>query len=264
MRRKAVALMMSAFIVLILPQITHAAHPLISDDSGTQGKGKSQIEVLGEYDFDRNHSPDPAGIDTASRNREAELKTAVTFGVLDNTDLVFTVPYQWKRSECGDDVSSADGFSDLSLEVKWRFFEKDGLGLALKPGVTFPTGDKEKELGTGRTGCSLFLLATKELSPWVFNFNLGYKRNENKIDETPDIWHVSVSGEYKVMKNLKMLANLGAERNTDRESDTAPAFALAGFIYSISEAFDFDAGVKFGLNEPETDVAVLAGLTFRF
>ncbi len=263
MKRKSVAIMMIA-IVLTAPKITNAAHPLISDDAGTQGKGKWQVEVLGEYNFDKKNSTDPTSIDTTARDKDAELKSAVTYGVMDSADLVFTVPYQWKRSDSGNHVSSAGGFSDFMLELKWRFFEKDGLGVALKPGLNFPTGDEEKDLGTGRVGYSVFLLATRESSPWALNFNLGYKRNENKIDERLDIWHVSVSGEYKIMKNLKALANIGAERNTDKESNTAPAFALFGFIYSISEALDIDAGAKFGLNEPETDTALLAGATFRF
>jgi hypothetical protein len=30
------------------------------------------------------------------------------------------------------------------LELKWRFFEKDGLSFALKPGIAFPTGNEKK------------------------------------------------------------------------------------------------------------------------
>ena len=39
---------------------------------------------------------------------------------------------------------------------------------------------------------------------------------------------------------------------------------LGGLIYSVSENFDLDFGVKFGLNKPETDFAILAGIALRF
>lgn len=264
MKLNSLFLIICSSFLLCVPPCAIAAHPLISDDSGTQGRGKWQVEVLGEYDFDSKNSTDPSEISSTSKDRDAELKSALTYGVTDTTDLIFTVPYQWKRSDNEGNITSGNGFSDLALECKWRFFEKEGLGIALKPGVTFPTGDKDKDLGTGRTGYSLFLLATKELPSSAFTFNLGYKRNENKINEREDIWHVSVSGEYKIMKKLKLAGNIGAEMNTDPDSQTAPAFVLAGFIYSVAESCDFDFGVKVGLNEPETDMAILTGLTFRF
>lgn len=264
MKRKSFLLIISSIILLCLPRIASAAHPLISDDSGTQGKGKWQLEIMGEYDFDKTNSIGPAGTETSTKDRNAELRNVLTYGISDPVDLVLSVPYQWKRSDTDGNVTSSKGFSDITLEVKWRFFEKDGLGIAVKPGVILPTGDKDEDLGAGRTGFTLFLLATKELPLWAFNFNLGYKRNENRIDERVDIWHVSASAEYKVRKEFRLVANIGAERNTDLDSKTAPAFALAGFIYSVAENCDFDMGVKYGLNYPETDLALLMGLTFRF
>jgi long-subunit fatty acid transport protein len=98
----------------------------------------------------------------------------------------------------------------------------------------------------------------------AFHLNLGYKRNENTVDEREDIWHASLAGEYKVMKNLKLVADIGAERNTDKSSDTNPAFILGGFIYTIRENVDIDFGVKAGLNKAEADITYLAGMALRF
>jgi hypothetical protein len=38
--------------VLFVPGVSLAAHPLITDDAGTQGKGKFQLEVNGQYEHD--------------------------------------------------------------------------------------------------------------------------------------------------------------------------------------------------------------------
>ena len=38
---------------LIIPAVSMATHPLITDDAGTQGKGKSQLELNGQYDSEK-------------------------------------------------------------------------------------------------------------------------------------------------------------------------------------------------------------------
>lgn len=97
-----------------------------------------------------------------------------------------------------------------------------------------------------------------------FHFNAGYGRNESTVDEERDIWHVSLATEFEAAPWIKLVADVGAERNTDKESDTPAAFALGGVIFPVMENLDLDLGVKAGLTRPEADYAVLAGLAFRF
>jgi|GEM_PF-5264623 len=70
--------------------------------------------------------------------------------------MVLTVPYQF--------LEETDGISDISLELKYRFYEKGGLSFALKPRISFPTGDEDKGLGAGET---------------------TYDSNPDKEDDTP-------------------------------------------------------------------------------
>jgi hypothetical protein len=244
---------------------SYAAHPLITDDTGTQGKGKFLFELNGQASYDRRDSVDDPGAKREVKSRETELKANFTYGVMENVDVILGLPYQWKKMEINDvTISDVNGVADISFEVKWRIYEKDGLSVALKPGLTLPTGDKDKDLGTGRATGSLFFIATKELNPLTFHCNLGYKRNENQLEQREDIWHASLAGEYKVIQNLRLVANIGAERNTDPSSNTHPAFLLGGVIYSIRENLDFDFGIKIGLNETEKDFAFLGGIALRF
>ena len=248
------------FFVVGLAATSHAAHPLITDDAGTQGKGKFQLEVNGEFNYDKETEEE-----VTTKETGGEVAPILSYGIADNLDIVLGVPYQWFRvKEDGDVTDKEDGISDMSLELKWRFYEKDGLSLALKPGITLPTGDDEKGLGTGRETYSLYFITTKEIEPWAFHLNLGYVRNENKSDEREDIWHASLAGEVEVVKNLKVVADIGAERNPDKASDTHPAFIVGGLIYSLSESFDIDFGVKGGLNKTEADYSILTGITMRF
>jgi Putative MetA-pathway of phenol degradation len=257
------------FLIIIVSHaflpLCFAAHPLITDDTGTQGKGKFLFELNGQASHERERLSEDTGANLTAKERETEMKAALTYGVIDNLDMILTLPYQWKRTEVGNStISDVSGIADISVEVKWRFFEKDGLSFAIKPGITIPTGDKDKDLGTGRVTGALYFITTKDIDPWAFHLNVGYKRNENKVDEREDIWHASLASEFKIMKNLRLVADLGVARNTDKSSDINPAFILGGFIYSIRENIDIDFAVKGGLNKAEADISYLLGMALRF
>jgi hypothetical protein len=253
-------------VLIFFIDTSYAAHPLITDDTGTQGKGKFQLEINGETSYDKaRERGEDTGEHITLKETGGEMAAALSYGITDAADLVLGLPYQWSKSkEDSEVVSNEDGISDMSLEVKWMFYEKDGLSFALKPGVTLPTGDDERGLGAGRVTYSFFFITTKEIEPWAFHFNAGYIRNENRVDERKDIWHVSLATELEIIKDLRTVANIGIEKNPDKSSSTDPAFILGGLIYSVSEKFDLDFGVKFGLNKPETDRTLLAGVAVRF
>lgn len=246
--------------VLLMYAVAWGAHPLITDDAGTQGKVKFQLEVNGQYDSDKKTENAVSLESTGS-----QVATTLSYGVTEDADLVLSLPYQWaKAKEDGVTVLDEKGISDTTLEVKWRFFEKDGLSLALKPGVSLPTGNDEKGLGAGKAGYHLFFIGSQEVAPWAFHMNLGYVGNENKVDAEKNIWHASLAATYEVIKDLKIVGNVGIERNPDKAADNDPAFLIGGFIYSPAESFDIDCGVKYGLTSSETDWSLLAGMAFRF
>ncbi|OGW27259.1 MAG: hypothetical protein A2X59_07490 [Nitrospirae bacterium GWC2_42_7] len=237
-----------SFWLSILSMPVYAAHPLITDDTGTQGKGKFQMEVNAEYASD-------------SGNTETALGVSLSAGLLENLDAVIGLPYIFlKEKDDAGEWGREDGISDLSVSLKWRFYERDGLSFAVKPGMTLPTGDEE-ELGEGKATYSLFLITTKELEPFTLHLNLGYIANRKEVR---DIWHFCMAGEYAATKRLKIVGNIGGETNPDSASSVHPLFVLGGLIYKLTDSFDIDFGVKAGLNKAEADYTLLAGIAFRF
>ena len=63
---------------------------------------------------------------------------------------------------------------------------------------------------------------------------------------------------------MKIVADIGADKNVDKDADNDPAFVIGGLIYTLTDDFDIDCGVKYGLTSSETDLSWLAGMTFRF
>ncbi len=265
----------ATMIVLLWSGSAFAAHPLITDDTGTQGKGKYQLEVNSEFtrEKERQYNTDEEKWET-KKETGGELATILSYGITDNVDIILGLPYKWKKTKIdgvvtSDKAEQGDGIADMSLEAKWRFYENNGLSFAIKPGVTLPTGDENKGLGNGKVSYGLVFIATKEIAPFTFHFNLGYTNNEYKLQADKNanrkgIWHVSVASEVEVIKDLKAVANVGVERNQDKTSNTHPAFILGGLIYSITDNIAVDFGVKGGLNKPETDLTFLAGIAFKF
>ncbi|MDD2338355.1 MAG: transporter, partial [Geobacteraceae bacterium] len=115
-------------VVVFTAGTAFAAHPLITDDTGTQGKGKFQVELNGEYGHDSERA-----LDVKAREYGGSLETVFSAGLIDGVDFVVAVPYELSRVKENDIVASdTDGLGDVSLELKWRFFEKGGSSLAFK------------------------------------------------------------------------------------------------------------------------------------
>jgi len=252
------------FLVTLASASAFAAHPLITDDTGTQGGGKYQLEINGGIGFD---SEESAG--TKSRETAAEGTLAVTAGVADSVDVVLSVPFAWSRETAEGVRISNGGISDVTLEAKWRFLEAGPLSFALKPGISLPTGDAAKGLGNGRVSYGAALVTTVNLEPVLVHLNLGYARNEFRRAEDREcgrrnIWRGSVAATTEVAKGLQLAADLGVESNPDKSDRTLPAYLLGGVIWSVNDSIDLDAGIKGGLTRPETDIAGLTGITYHF
>jgi hypothetical protein len=254
-------------IVLLVSGNTYAAHPLITDDTGTQGTGKFQIELTSE--FSSNEETEGG---TTVKETAGEIAATLTYGLTDTIDLVVGMPYQWYTvKESGIRMAEDNGIGDMSVEIKWRFLDTgdEGTSLALKPGISIPSGNEEKGFGTGAVSGGVMLIATHTGKLGALHGNLGYSRvsyglEENENASRKNIWHASLAGELNVTESLRAVADIGIESNGDYVSDTHPAFLIGGVIYNINEDMEIDLGVKCGLNDAETGKAFLAGFTSRF
>jgi hypothetical protein len=250
-------LLLIIMILLVFSIPAYAAHPLITDDTGTQGKGKFQIEMLGQAGYDKDKSTD-------TTTKTATPNTILTCGAIETVDVMVGTTYQWIRTSGQGLVSNENGIGDAMIAVKWRFFERDGFSFAVKPVVNLPSGDWDRGMGNGKMSGSIYLIGTKELKPFAFHINGAYIRNENKLNQEVSLWHASFATEYEMIKNLKLVGNVGAQRNVVRGDNTPPVFILGGLIYSLTEKIDLDAGYKYGLTKPEVNHTVLAGITIKF
>jgi hypothetical protein len=263
--------MSKKYFVMVLTMLwsvpAFAAHPLITDDTGTQGKGKFQLELNGEYVKNEENN---AGI--TEKETGGTIAAALTYGIDDNVDIIVGFPWQWSTlRENGSMMSNDKGIGDTSIDIKWRLLESKAheLSLALKPGITIPTGDEAKGFGNGKISEGMMLIVTREWQHGVLHCNVGYTHHnyEEELESEimkKDIWHASLATELNMADNLRAVGDIGIETNQDDTSDTHPVFLLGGIIYSATENLDLDFGVKGGLNKAETDTIILAGFSVKF
>lgn len=235
--------------------MVHGTHPLITEDTGTQGQGGIQIELTAESDYDR---------DAGVTERSTSFAAVLSYGATDNLDMIIALPYRRVTTEQGGVRDTENGSGDVGLDLKWRFYEKDLLSFALKPGITLAAGDESRGLGAGKSTYSMYPVTTIAPEPWEFHLHLGYVAYPNKLGEREDRWHASFAGGYTFDSRLRLVMDLGTVTNPDAAVNEKPAFLIVGLIYPVGREFDLDLGCKKGLTGPETDRTLLAGATLRF
>ncbi len=246
--------------IFIFPLVTYAARPFITDDAGTIGKAGFQLETGIEWSTKKDHE---GGITV--RETQLELSTVLTYGITDNLDIMAGMPYVWqKKGEGGVTTFDKDRLSDMDLKAKWRFYEKDGLGFTIEPGISLPTGDYREGFGAGRATYGAIFVISKEIAPLGFHLNAGYTKNKNKVDERKDLFSTSLAITYEVIKDLTIGGDITISSNTDPRVSTAPASFLFGGNYKIGKYMTIDAGIKKGLNRYEIDHAFIGGFTLKF
>jgi hypothetical protein len=240
-----------AFVWCGLLPAVHAAHPLVTDDTGTQDKGNSQIEVNADW----------------TRQNGATTRTGTftySYGVLDNVDAFINLPATF---------TSPAGLNDASIGLKWRWMEAGPASFGLKSELLLPTGKQDRGLGNGRSSLALMLISSYDAAPWAFHANVGMTFNRYALQADRDanrntLWRASMATSYAFNQQWKLVADTGIARNTDRTGSDHPAYLLTGAIYSPTKDLDIDFGVRYGIGCDQCpnglDRQFGTGLTWRF
>jgi hypothetical protein len=236
----------TAVAVLCAPLAVRAAQPLVSDDTGVQGEGRWQAEL----GFER----------TARQARLASQRAwsaTLTYGLADELDLYAGVPY-------ADGGDAGSGWGDAELGVKWSFASDGPFSFALKPVVTLPSGDERRGLGTGRAGLGATLIAQWESERLTLLGNAGFFHQPNAQGERQSLWRISGAALYRVGGSLQLALDAVVSRNPDPGEGHAPAYLIAGAIYSPRPWLDLALGYRRGLDGQAGADAAMAGLTVRW
>lgn len=236
--------------------MVHAAHPLLTEDTGTQGAGHYQLELTHDLGSDR---------DAGTKTRTRSINAVLTAGLTDNLDIIVALPHERLTERTGATRTTASGFADMEIAAKWRFYEAGALSFALRPGLGLPTGDKDEGLSSGHPTPNLFAVMTYTSDPRAFHLHFGHALNfGHGPHEHRHIYHASAAAEHRVSERLRLVSDISIERNTERSGRPGVGSMAIGLVYSLMPDLDLDLGYRKGLTEPAPDHAWLTGLAFRF
>ena len=251
MSRKFVRTVVSMGLAAVMGG-AHALQPLITNDTGTQGAGRQQLE----WAYTRERANDASG---PSR----EQAVVYTFGLSDGIDLYAAATHSHSPT--------ASGWTNPVVGLKWRFFESEdeSTSLAIKPEVAFPvTASRElRELGTGKTSGSLTLILSRQVPFGAVHFNLGTwqdrYRQGSGFDNTRST-RISVAPVWSVTEQLSLALDLGRERTVEAGQTQITRFTELGLIYAIQKDLDWALGTIKTRAPGEKSTLWTSGLTWRF
>lgn len=239
------------FLLASAATLCEAAHPLLTDDPGTQGQGHHQWEINTDWGRQNDGSSHAGGL-------------TYTYGMRSNVDIFVNVSHSRANSS---------GLNDASIGIKWRLWESQDASLALKPELLLPTGDENKGFGNGRVNSAFTVIGAYEYGKWKILGNLALASNRHDLATERDsnhalLWRASAAALYAFADRWQVLFDTGLARNPDKSSSTLPVYFLSGLIYSPSQDLDLDAGIKWGLNCDACAAQVKRqagiGLTWRY
>lgn len=235
-------------VALAFTGSAQAAHPLQTEDTGTQGAGN--VELENGLSWSR-----------AGSARAFAYQPQISYGVTPTFDLIVQPSWLHNRDEGSATVR---GFGDTNLDGKWRFFGDAPLSFAVRAGVTLATSQNELGIPHGKVAAHAILATTYDAAPFTVHGNLGLTQNPSGTGERRRIARVSGALMWAASEQLTLTVDGGAEANADLTRSSWPAALLVGAIYTIRPGLDVDIGYQSSVRAAVTTREWLVGLTYRF
>jgi hypothetical protein len=203
--------------------------PLVTDDPGTPGDGKFEINVATTLDR----------VGDAS-TFEAPLLD-LNYGIGANVQLKYEIPWVWI-----DDGESANGLGNSLAGVKWRLCDdtEGGFALSIYPQVEFENpGSSSADRGLVESGTNVILPI--EVAHDFGSFESGVEVGYVICDGDPDTWFAGLAGSLPAAEDFELVAELRMEG--DGPISEATGFGNVGMRASLTETNTLLAAVGSGL-----------------
>jgi len=240
-----------------------AFHPLITDDTGTQGSGGNQLEFL--FNEDRVKA-------AGNIERLHTLPIIYTRGLTETFDVFAGLSYARIRSSTS--VGDASGGGNPSFGAKWRIYqnEKNKASFALKPEVLFPVSAEREAagLGKGKSSGNLTLILTQEVPFGAIHVNAGVARNryrDTSSNPATTTTRASIAPVWDIADQWKLAVDLGMESAHAGGAKVRSNLVQLGAIYSPSKDLDLALGILRSSDNDDpgaTTHSATAGITWRF
>ena len=228
-----------------------AAHPLQTEDTGTQGAANLELE----NGFSRERDRDAGATTVLAWQPQLSVGAAPTVDAIVQPSLV---------SVRARGAATRSGAGDTNLDLKWRFLGVDPWSLAVRAGLELPTARAGLGLRHGQLGEHVLLVATCDAAPTTLHANLG----ATHVPPAPGVRATSALVSAALLQQVDERLALTVDGQFTQDPDPArrawPGDVLAGAIWTLRPGLDVDVGWQASLRAEPASRQWLAGLTWRF
>ncbi|MGI9308991.1 MAG: hypothetical protein ACR2P6_07000 [Gammaproteobacteria bacterium] len=195
-----------------------AGPPLAIDDPGILEPGQWEIIVATAAEY--RSSVDSYELPISDNS----------YGLTENTQLSFVVARQVLYPDEGGETQSDWGFGEVGY--KWRFYNDNGVQLALSPVYSFALSDSSKRRGIidDINVLNIPLVGSLEIADWTFGAQLAYAITS----VSTNAWDYGISAAYPIIEPLQLLLEVyGA---ADDNFDNSVLNYHVGLDYAITPA----------------------------
>ncbi|HWM69131.1 MAG TPA: transporter [Steroidobacteraceae bacterium] len=245
--RRGGSLAALATAITIATLAAYAGHPMLSEDTGTQGRGNAELELGYAW----------------SRYGATSLflfQPQLSYGTSTTFDLI--IQPSWTIVDAPG-TGREKGFGDTNLDFKWRFYGAAPWSLGVRAGITTPTAQSDLGLPAHKVSPHGLLVLTADFTPLTLDANLGYSRVPDYLGARADLFHFSAAATYAANERLFFVLDAAVDSNPDSRQSMPPAVALLGLIYTARPGLDLDLGYRSRLNTAAPIRQFLLGITYR-
>lgn len=236
-------------VILFLPVCVYAGPPIFTDDTGTPGPGKWEIN---------------AGVTVDKRTVEDRFNTPVfdiNYGIGEHIQLNYSI--SWVVLDTKGERRKK-GLGNSEIAVKWRFVDEDrhGIAVSVYPRLIFNNPSSSAGRGLVDTGSTFRLPVQMEKKIGIISINMefGHDFRQRGGDE----WLYGFVLKYAEIKGLEALAEIfGTSNNSFKRHETV--FNL-GARWDIGKSYILlaSAGRSFHSATDQPSFLSYLGVQFRF
>jgi hypothetical protein len=235
--------------IICFPVCVLAGPPILTDDTGTPGPGKWEINigVTAEHRSDETHYETPSLDLNYGIGEHIQLNYSVSWIVLDTKD-----------------EGTKNGLSNSEVAVKWRFLDEDNHGVAVSvyPRLIFNNPTNSADRGLVDKGTVFRLPVQVEKKIGIININTEIGHDFHQLGD--DAWLYGLVLKYVEIKGLEALAEVfGTANNSFKRHE---AIFNIGARLDLSKNYALLASIGRSLHRAADQPTLLSylGIQLRF
>ena len=258
---------MLLLLLLLTAGTATAQQPFVTDDADTTPKGHFHFEFSNEFDLLQRASFPNLKQNTA----DFELD----YGLFENVEIGIEAPLLSIFKAPGTDPKTVSGLGDMNVSVKYNFLKEREHSrlpaMTIAANFELPTGDTERQLGSGLADFYLNGVLQKSLSPKTrlrFNGGILFSGNETTgvigLKSRGTVFTAGASLVKQFTPKLQLGMELTGAMTSNLDLGKGQLQTMFGGNYQLRNTVSFDFGILGGKYAASPRAGVQLGISVDF